>query len=122
EERIQVGVWAKRRLLGSADPYDDEYERARVTAAVDRAYHPAGFARQLGAIVAAPSRLCRLSSLRVPALVVHGRDDILVPVDNGRKVAAAIPGARLRELEGMGDDLPSRVWEQAPDAFPALAH
>ena len=121
EERIQVGVWAKRRLLGSADPYDDEYERARVTAAVDRAYHPAGFARQLGAIVAAPSRLCRLSSLRVPALVVHGRDDILVPVDNGRKVAAAIPGARLMEIEGMGHDLPSRVWEQVADAIAELA-
>ena len=121
QERIQVGVWAKRRLLGSADPYDDEYERARVTAAVDRAYHPAGFARQLGAIVAAPSRLCRLSSLRVPALVVHGRDDILVPVDNGRKVAAAIPGARLMEIEGMGHDLPSRVWEQVADAIAELA-
>jgi len=121
EERIQVGVWAKRRLLGSADPYDDEYERARVTAAVDRAYHPAGFARQLGAIVAAPSRLGRLSSLRVPALVVHGRDDILVPVDNGRKVAAAIPGARLMEIEGMGHDLPSRVWEQVADAIAELA-
>lgn len=121
EERIQVGVWAKRRLLGSADPYDDEYERARVTAAVDRAYHPAGFARQLGAIVAAPSRLCRLSSLRVPALVVHGKDDILVPVDNGRKVAAAIPGARLMEIEGMGHDLPSRVWEQVADAIAELA-
>lgn len=121
EERIQVGLWAKRRLLGSADPYDDEYERARVTAAVDRAYHPAGFARQLGAIVAAPSRLCRLSSLRVPALVVHGRDDILVPVDNGRKVAAAIPGARLMEIEGMGHDLPSRVWEQVADAIAELA-
>lgn len=121
EERIQVGVWAKRRLLGSADPYDDEYERARVTAAVDRAYHPAGFARQLGAIVAAPSRLGRLSSLRVPALVVHGKDDILVPVDNGRKVAAAIPGARLMEIEGMGHDLPSRVWEQVADAIAELA-
>ena len=121
EERIQVGLWAKRRLLGSADPYDDEYERARVTAAVDRAYHPAGFARQLGAIVAAPSRLGRLSSLRVPALVVHGKDDILVPVDNGRKVAAAIPGARLMEIEGMGHDLPSRVWEQVADAIAELA-
>jgi len=121
EERIQVGVWAKRRLLGSADPYDDEYERARVTAAVDRAYHPAGFARQLGAIVAAPSRLGRFSSLRVPALVVHGKDDILVPVDNGRKVAAAIPGARLMEIEGMGHDLPSRVWEQVADAIAELA-
>ena len=57
----------------------------------------------------------------MPALVVHGRDDILVPVDNGRKVAAAIPGARLMEIEGMGHDLPGRVWEQVADAIAELA-
>ena len=121
EERIQVGLWAKRELLGSADPYDEGYERARVAAAVDRAYHPAGFARQLGAIVAAPSRLERLKAVTVPALVIHGKDDILIPVDNGRKVAAAIPGARLIEIEGMGHDLPKRVWVLVADALAELA-
>lgn len=121
EERIQVGLWAKQKLLGSADPYDEEYERVRVAAAVDRAYHPAGFARQLGAIVAAPSRLERLEAVTVPALVIHGKDDILVPVDNGRKVAAAIPGARLIEIEGMGHDLPKRVWVLVADALAELA-
>jgi pimeloyl-ACP methyl ester carboxylesterase len=121
EERIEVGLWAKQKFLGSADPYDEGYERARITAAVERAYNPPGFARQLRAIMAAPSRLSRLQSLRVPALVIHGKDDPLVPVDNGRRVAAAIPGARLVEIEGMGHDLPKRVWGRVADAIEELA-
>ena len=121
EERIELGLHAKRTLLGSADPFDEAYERAKVVRAIDRAYHPAGFARQLQAIVAAPSRLERLHSLRIPALVIHGDADILVPVENGRKVAAAIPGARLLEIPGMGHDVPKRVWLQVVDAIDATA-
>ena len=44
-------------------------------------------------------------------------------VDNtyGRAVAAAIPGARLVEIEGMGHDLPRRVWPQLLDEIVALS-
>jgi pimeloyl-ACP methyl ester carboxylesterase len=121
EERIELGLRGKRQLLGPADPFDEAYERAKVERAVDRAYHPAGFARQLRAIVAAPSRIERLRSLRTPTLVVHGDADILVPVDNGRKVAAAIPGARYLEIAGMGHDVPRHVWREVVDAIDALA-
>jgi len=121
EERIELGVWAKQKLLGPADPYDDAYERSRVVRAVDRAYHPAGFVRQLQAIAASPSRLERLRSLGIPTLVIHGDADILVPVENGRRVAAAIPGSRLLEIEGMGHDIPRRVWPQVVDAIAQLA-
>jgi len=121
EERIELGLHAKRTLLGPADPFDEAYERAKVVRAIDRAYHPAGFARQLQAILAAPSRLERLRSLRIPALVIHGDADILVPVENGRKVAAAIPGARLLEIPGMGHDVPKRVWPEIVDAIDATA-
>ena len=120
-ERIELGLRGKRQLLGPADPFDEAYERAKVERAVDRAYHPAGFARQLRAIVAAPSRIERLRSLRTPTLVVHGDADILVPVDNGRKVAAAIPGARYLEIAGMGHDVPRHVWPEVVDAIDALA-
>jgi class 3 adenylate cyclase/alpha-beta hydrolase superfamily lysophospholipase len=41
-----------------------------------------------------------LSSISAPTLVVHGRDDALVPVALGRAVADAIPGARYLELPG----------------------
>jgi pimeloyl-ACP methyl ester carboxylesterase len=121
EERVELGLWAKRQLLGPEDPYDDAYERGKVVRAIDRAYHPAGFVRQLMAITAAPSRLERLRSLRTPTLVIHGNADILVPVENGRLVAGAIPGARLLEIEGMGHDLPRRVWTQVVDAIAQLA-
>lgn len=41
-----------------------------------------------------------LPSIRVPTLVLHRKDDVAVPVDNGRYLATAIPGARYVELEG----------------------
>jgi pimeloyl-ACP methyl ester carboxylesterase len=120
-ERVELALVAKQKLLGPQDPFDGEYERAKAISAIERAYHPAGFARQLRAIVAAPSRIERLRSLRVPALVIHGDADILVPVENGRRVAAAIPGARLLEIPGMGHDVPRRVWPQVVEAIDALA-
>ena len=121
EERIELGVWAKQKLLGPSDPFDEPYERGRVTRAVDRAYHPAGFIRQLQAIGAAPSRTTRLSAVSVPTLVIHGDEDILVPVENGRLVASAVPGARLLEIPGMGHDIPRRVWSQVADAIAELS-
>jgi pimeloyl-ACP methyl ester carboxylesterase len=121
EERVALGLWAKQKLLGPADPFDEPYERERVERALDRAYNPAGFMRQLLAITSANSRTDRLRSLRIPTLVVHGDQDILVPVENGRKVADAVPGARLLEVEGMGHDVPKRVWPQVVDAIADLA-
>ena len=120
-ERVALGLHAKKTLLGPADPFDERYERARIERATDRAYNPAGFVRQLIAISDAPSRTDRLRSLRVPTLVIHGDADILVPVENGRRVAAAVPGARLLLIPGMGHDIPKRVWSQVAGAIAALA-
>jgi len=44
-------------------------------------------------------------AVRVPTLVLHRRDDGLVPVSHGRHVASQIPDARFVELEGV-DHLP----------------
>ena len=121
EARIEQAMSLHHALLGSRDPFDEAFERARATRAVDRAYYPAGIGRQLVAILAAKSRLERLKALRVPTLVIHGIDDVLVPIENGRLVAAAVPGARLVEFEGMGHDLPRRVWPQGLDAIEEIA-
>jgi pimeloyl-ACP methyl ester carboxylesterase len=44
-------------------------------------------------------------TVRVPTLVLHRRDDGLVPVRDGRQIASQIPDARFVELEG-ADHLP----------------
>lgn len=41
-----------------------------------------------------------LSQVKVPTLVLHCRDDVVVPFENGRLLAAKIPGARFVPLEG----------------------
>jgi pimeloyl-ACP methyl ester carboxylesterase len=121
EDRIELAMSIRRVLVGSADPFDEAFERARATRAVDRAYYAVGTGRQLVAVIAAEPRLERLKKLRAPMLVIHGKDDVLVPVENGRIVAAAVPGARLLEIDGMGHDLPRRVWPQVLDAIGANA-
>jgi pimeloyl-ACP methyl ester carboxylesterase len=121
EERIAVAMNGRRVLLGSADPFDEAFERERASRAIDRAYYPVGVARQLAAILAAKPRLERLTKLQVPTLVIHGVDDVLVPVENGRLVAEAVPGARLIEFDGMGHDVPARLWPQILDAIDEIA-
>jgi len=121
EARIEQAMSFRRALIGSDDPFDQALERAKATRAIDRAYYPVGTGRQLLAILAARSRTERLKQLRVPTLVVHGVDDVLVPVENGRLTAEAVPGARLLEFDGMGHDLPKRVWPQVADAIAELA-
>jgi pimeloyl-ACP methyl ester carboxylesterase len=44
----------------------------------------------------------RSIAIRQPTLVIHGVDDPLIPVDNGRQLAKVIPHAQYAELEGVG--------------------
>jgi len=121
EESIEMAISGRRLLVGSGDPFGEAFERAKATRAVQRAWYPVGTGRQLLAVLAAHPRLESLQGIRLPTLVIHGRDDILVPIENGRMVAAAVPGARILELEGMGHDIPKRVWPRVIDAIAETA-
>jgi pimeloyl-ACP methyl ester carboxylesterase len=61
---------------------------------------PAGYTGQLAGTIAWPGSLDRLPGLAVPALLIHGDVDRLVPVENARRLAGAIPGARLEVIAG----------------------
>ena len=61
-----------------------------------------------------------LESLRIPALVIHGADDPLVPLSGGLDTHEAIPGAELLVIDGMGHDLPRAVWPQIVERISAL--
>jgi pimeloyl-ACP methyl ester carboxylesterase len=59
--------------------------------------------------IAAHDTSGRLPSLAAPTLVIHGDQDEMLPVDNGRLIASLVPGARLEILEGVGHIF---WWEQ----------
>ncbi len=93
-------------------PVDEAELRARILAAAQRSFHPAGTLRQMVAIVADGRRADELAKLRMPTLVIHGKADPLVPFACGEDTARRIPGARLVGIEGMGHDLPAGVVER----------
>ena len=53
----------------------------------------------------------RLDRIKVPTLVVHGREDRMIPAENGRRVADRIPNARLLELDRTGHLYPTEAPE-----------
>ncbi len=114
-----VRLW---RLIGSPGYRESDDElRARLQRAVTRAWRPQGTARQLVAIMAAPARREALAGLRVPTQVIHGLEDPLVPIEHGRALAAAIPGAQSHEIPGMGHDLPDGLLPEFAARIAALA-
>jgi 3-oxoadipate enol-lactonase len=54
----------------------------------------------------------RLGSVSAPTLVLHGSEDRIVPIANGRRLADLIPGAQFEVLEGAAHLYPT----DAPDA------
>jgi pimeloyl-ACP methyl ester carboxylesterase len=78
--------------------------------AYDRCFHPAGFIRQLAAVLAAPDRAPALRYVRTPATVLHGSADPLIFHHAARATATAIPGARLRIIRDMGHDISPGTW------------
>ena len=109
-------------VIGSpAYPWPEGALRRRAAAEHARAFNPTGSARQMQAIRADGDRTERLGKLKLPAVVVHGADDPLVPPLGGQATAAAIPGAELRMIPGMGHDLPPGLYDTIIDAILAAA-
>jgi pimeloyl-ACP methyl ester carboxylesterase len=60
----------------------------------------------------------RLGELTTPTLVIHGTEDRLLPVQNGRQIASLIPGSKLEIFDGVGHMF---FWEQ-PERVAELLH
>ena len=83
----------------------------------DRSFTPLGTARQMAAVGANGNRRPALEKLSLPALVIHGRDDPLVPVECGIDTYQALSGSDLLIIGGMGHDLPKALWQRIAQAI-----
>jgi len=109
---------ANALVIGSpAYPWPEGALRQRARDEYARAFNPTGSARQMAAIRADGDRTERLGRLSVPAVVLHGADDPLVRLVGGEATAAAIPGAELRVIPGMGHDVPPALYGAFVDAI-----
>jgi pimeloyl-ACP methyl ester carboxylesterase len=106
------------KAIGSPDfPTPEPEMRSRITRAVQRSYHPVGTLRQMVAIIADTTRAAQLSGITCPTLVLHGKEDPLVPFEHGEDVARRVGGARLVGIDGMGHDLPPEPVSYILDAL-----
>jgi len=106
--RSSVAIWT---LIGSPGyPQTREQVEDRAHETYDRGVSAEGVLRQMLAVITQSSRGERLRSVRVPTLVVHGLADKMVHVSGGRATAAAVPGAELLLIDGMGHDLPDELF------------
>jgi 3-oxoadipate enol-lactonase len=88
---------------------DDAYETFR-RAALELPVPMKVIMAQLQAI-AVHDTSARLRDISAPTLVVHGDQDQMLNVANGRRIAELIPGSRLEVLEGVGH----LFWVEEPE-------
>jgi pimeloyl-ACP methyl ester carboxylesterase len=115
---IALGLALARAVASPGYPFDEAEARARIGRdLVSGVRDVQAQSRQAGA----KWHGGRLSELRVPTLVLHGAEDPLLRPAAGRDTAAAIMGARLVILPGVGHDLPAPVWPRVTHEVRALA-
>jgi 3-oxoadipate enol-lactonase len=78
-ERIAEDMAVRRKWYASAEAYSAQLEAIR-----------------------AWEGYSRIAEIRAPTLVVHGEHDRLIPAENGRLIAARIPGAKLVLIPNAG--------------------
>ncbi|GHE58247.1 alpha/beta fold hydrolase [Streptomyces capitiformicae] len=101
---LRLPLW--RVLHGSVLPFDEEEYRAMERRVFERARDlAAGFNHTLAG-AAGGDDTADLASVAAPTLVLHGTEDPMFPPAHAEASAAAISGARLVMIEGLGHSLP----------------
>jgi pimeloyl-ACP methyl ester carboxylesterase len=98
-------VESERLCAGSAVPFDAAREAARAGRVLDRTESPASMFNH-GALVTREDWTGRFREIACPVVVIHGAEDPILPVENGRALAEGIAGAELVVLPGIGHELP----------------
>lgn len=119
---IDWQVQALKRIGSPKYPLDEITAAKNAGRAWDRDHDPLGMLRQSVAVIKSGDRTEKLRLLSVPTLIIHGEDDKMVDISGGRATAAAIPGAELITIKGMGHGLPKPLWPEFAQRIADLIH
>ena len=107
---IQEAVETSHIIGSPGSRRDESAIREKAGRLFGRSFYPAGNSRQLLASIASgDARVAGLGEITAPTLVLHGRDDPLVPLACAEDVRDSIPGAEMLVVDGMGHDFPAMV-------------
>ncbi len=71
----------------------------------------------MAAVIAHGDRKPALANVEIPSLVIHGREDPLIPLRCGLDTHEALPNAELLVIGGMGHEMPRGAWPEIVDAI-----
>ena len=102
-------VASERLCAGSREPFDEHHARDRIDRVMSRSDTlPSMFNH--GTVSTRDDWTGKFRDIRQPVLVIHGAEDPILPVENGRALADGIPNASLHVLDRTGHELPSRDY------------
>ncbi|MCZ7557631.1 MAG: alpha/beta fold hydrolase [Bacteroidia bacterium] len=107
-----------RLLNGSAHAFDEAHIRHLAEEEYDRSGGSRSFMNH--AFLSGGERwFGRLNEIRVPTLIIHGTDDIVLRYENAHALQQQIPSSRLLTLQGSGHELHPADWETVVSAIEA---
>jgi len=107
----EYAIWSSKKY------FDPELAKEHAAISYDRCNYPDGSGRQIAAMLASGDREPDLAEMKVPTLVIHGRDDRLLLPELGARTADVIPGANYLLMSDMGHDMPEPLWPVVIDAI-----
>jgi len=102
ETAINASLEVARLIDGTVAELSDEQWRQAIGRGYDRAHYGDGFDRQLWAILDSGDRVELLKTVKQPTVVIHGKEDTLIPYVAGEHTAEQVVGSKWVLLEGMG--------------------
>jgi len=105
---VAFQVERSRISAGASAAFDTARETRLAEREYDRAINPQS-AMNHSMLGGGEAYRGRLGEIRAPLLVIHGRQDPILSFQHGRRLAEAVPGARMVALEG-GHELNPRAW------------
>jgi len=96
-------------LASPGFPTPEAVTREALRAELKRSYTPTSVLRQIAALAVVGDVREYLRTIQAPTLIIHGKDDPLIPVESGVDSARNIPGADLWIIDGMGHDFPEQL-------------
>ena len=107
----------QRVLAGGERPFDEPTARELVRRDIERARDYPAVQNHDSIEDGGGGDYPPLSSIAIPALVIHGTADPMFPIGHGEALTEELPDARLLRLEGAGHGVYRADWEPIVEAI-----